>query len=76
MIARVREEIAASTASTSMLRVSRSTSTNTGCAPTRNTTFAEAAKLNAGRMTSSPGPTPAASSAISSAAVAEVSTLT
>ena len=51
-------------------------STNTGFAPTRATTFALAAKLMAGTITSSPAPTPATSSAISSPAVAEVMTRT
>ena len=53
-----------------------SMSTNTGLARTRATTFALAAKLIAGTMTSSPAPTPATSSAISSPAVAEVITRT
>src|SRR6516162_717892 len=55
-----------------MLRVSSPTSTNTGRAPTRTITFAVATKLSAGVMTSSPGPMPQASSAISRPAVAEV----
>ena len=58
--------------SRSMLRESRPTSTNTGRAPTRTITLAVATKLSAGVMTSSPGPMPQASSAISSPAVAEV----
>ena len=72
MMARVRGVIAASTCSRSMLRESSPTSTNTGRAPTRTMTFAVATKLSAGVMTSSPGPMPQASSAISSPAVAEV----
>ena len=72
MMARVRGVIAASTCSRSMLRESRPTSTNTGRAPTRMMTFAVATKLSAGVITSSPGPMPQASSAISSPAVAEV----
>ena len=56
MIARVRGVMAASSACGSMLRVSSSTSTNTGFAPTRITTLALAANVIAGTITSSPGP--------------------
>jgi len=68
--------IAASIRATSMLREASSMSTNTGFARTRATTFALAAKLIAGTITSSPSPMPAISSAISSPAVAEVMTRT
>src|SRR6516165_4045642 len=76
MIARVRLVMAASACSRSILRESSPTSTNTGRAPTRTITFAVATKLSAGVMTSSPGPMPQASSAISRPAVAEVSVRT
>ena len=76
MMARVLSVTAAATNSTFRFRVWRSISTNTGLARTRATTFALAAKLIAGTMTSSPSPTPATSSAISSPAVAEVITRT
>ena len=76
MMARVLAVIAGSMRSTLMLRECNSISTNTGLAPTRATTFALAAKLIAGTITSSPAPTPATSSAISSPAVAEVMTRT
>ncbi len=76
MMARVLAVIAAAASSTSRLRVYRSMSTKTGLARTRATTFALAAKLMAGTMTSSPSPTSATSSAISRPAVAEVITRT
>src|SRR5262249_28684557 len=76
MIARVRSVMAASACSRSVLRESSPTSTNTGRAPTRTITFAVATKLSAGVITSSPGPIPQASSAISRPAVAEVSVRT
>jgi hypothetical protein len=44
-------------------------SQNTGSAPWWNTAIAVATKLNAGTITSSPGPTPAAASPQWSAAV-------
>ncbi len=59
-----------------MLRVARSTSTNTVVAPVRSITLAVAKKLCAGVITSSPGPTPMSSSATCIAAVAEVSVRT
>jgi hypothetical protein len=68
--------IAGSISSKSILREVSSMSTNTGFARTRATTFALAAKLIAGTMTSSPSPMPATSRAISSPAVAEVMTRT
>ena len=74
MIARVRGVIRASAAARSMLRVARSTSTNTGVAPTRAIVFGAAKNVCAGVSTSSPGPTPTSRSAISSAAVADETT--
>ena len=52
-----------------MLKVSASTSTKTGVAPTSATTSAVAQKVNDGQMTASPGPTPLARSASTSASV-------
>ena len=49
-----------------------STSAKTGVAPRWTTTLAEAIQVNAGTMTSSPGPTPIAASARWSAVVQEV----
>ena len=46
-------------------------STNTGIAPAWSTAIADALKLYAGTNTSSPGPTPAAHSAMCKAAVPE-----
>ncbi len=62
--------------SRSMLRVTGSTSTNTGLAPTRRMTLAVATQDSGVVMTSSPGPMPARRSAISSAAVPELSART
>jgi len=62
-IALVRGVIAASTLSTSMFRFCGSISTSTGLAPTYSTQLVEATKLNGVVITSSPGPTPAASMA-------------
>ena len=76
MIARVRGVIAASTAARSMLRVTRSQSTNTGFAPTLTIMLRTVKKLCAEVITSSPGPMPQSCSATSTAAVAEVSTRT
>src|SRR5690606_27066054 len=73
MIAFVRGETAASTAAGSMHSVSGRTSTRTGRAPTCSTTFAVAAKVSVGTITSSPGPTPSATSATWRPAVQEVS---
>ena len=72
MMARVRGVMADSARSRSMLRVTGSTSTRTGRAPTRRTTFALAAKVMAGTITSSPGPMPQTCNATSRAPVAEV----
>ncbi len=69
MIAAVRGVIAASTSAGSMLYVRGSISTNTGVAPACMMAFAVAMKLNDGQTTSSPGPTPATSSARCSAVV-------
>ena len=57
----VRSVTAASTAAGSRQKKSGSMSTNTGVAPVSATEFAVAAKVKDGTMTSSPGPTPAAS---------------
>ncbi len=72
MSALVRGVMAASAWARSMLRVARSTSTNTGLAPTRRMTLGVAVKLMAGVMTSSPGPMPHTCKATSSPPVAEV----
>ncbi len=56
-----RSVIAASTAAGSRLKVPGSMSANTGVAPVSATELPVAAKVNDGTMTSSPGPTPAAS---------------
>ena len=71
MIARVRGVIAASIPAASMFAVSSSTSTNTGLAPISAIISAAAAKLKGVVITSSPGFTSSASSAISSASVPE-----
>ena len=76
MIAFVRGVIAASTWSRSMLRVTRSQSTNTGVAPTFTIMLRTVKKLCADVITSSPGPMPATCSATSTAAVADVSAFT
>src|SRR5690242_11911051 len=76
MIARVRGPMRAATWSRSMLRVTRSQSTNTGFAPTFTIMFSTVKKLSAQVMTSSPGPIRAICSATSMAAVADVSTRT
>src|SRR5690606_27567635 len=73
MMTLVRGVIAASTASGSMHKVSASMSTSTGLAPTCSTTLAVAAKVRAGTITSSPGPTPSATRATWSPAVHELS---
>ncbi len=65
MMARVRDVIAASIREASMLQVSGSMSTNTGVAPSSTMTSAVAMKENGVVITSSPGPTPSAISAIS-----------
>ena len=72
----VRGVIAASTCARSMLRVTRSQSTNTGVAPTLTIMLSTVKKLCAHVMTSSPGPTPATCSATSTAAVADVKAFT
>src|SRR5262249_37162427 len=70
MIARVREVTAASTAAVSIRYVpSPAQSTRTGVAPARHTASAVAMKGLAGKMQSSPAPTPSARSAISIASV-------
>src|SRR5487761_2286710 len=76
MIARVRAPMRASTWPRSMLRVTRSQSTNTGVAPTLTIMLSTVKKLWAQVITSSPGPMPASCSAISTAAVAEVTART
>jgi hypothetical protein len=68
-MARVRGVIAARTRSASSISVWSSTSTKIGVAPTRDTQPAVAKKENVGVITSSPGPTPSAISATSSASV-------
>ena len=54
-----------------MVRVSCRMSTNTGVAPRSTKAFAVETKVKEGRMTSSPGPTPTSSAAISNAPVQE-----
>src|SRR6185312_10714615 len=53
----------------SMLNVAASTSTKTGVAPTRAATSAVAQNVNDGQSTASPGPTPIARNARTSASV-------
>ena len=72
MTAFVRGPIAASVARRSRANEQASRSTNTGAAPVATTAFADAMNVRAGTITSSPGPTPAATSAICSAAVPEL----
>ena len=55
-----------------MRPVAGSTSANTGAAPTATTAWAVAVNVSAGTITSSPGPMPAAASAIRRAAVPEL----
>ncbi len=69
MIAFVAGVIAASTAAGSTQYVSSSMSTNTGVAPVRATELPVAANVNAGTMTSSPGPIPNEAIAMCKAAV-------
>ncbi|MNC51844.1 hypothetical protein D3C75_1011540 [compost metagenome] len=73
MMALVRGVIAASIAVTSVISVSRSTSTNTGVAPSRVIMLAVETQVCDGVMTSSPGPTPNASRVICIPPVAEES---
>ena len=68
-IARVLEVIFDSICSTSTVHVRGSASTRTGVAPAYMTASAQEMIVNVGIMTSSPGPTPSALTAISSAAV-------
>jgi len=67
--ARVRSPICASKEAGSRFCVSSSTSAKTGTAPTWSAAVALATKVKAGTITSSPGRTPAALRATSSAAV-------
>ena len=69
MIARVRGVIAAAIRRTSMLHVSGSTSTNTGFPPSSTIISAVATNVNGHVITSSPGFSPIAISAIWSASV-------
>jgi hypothetical protein len=62
MMTRVAAVIRRATSATSTLNVARSMSANTGRAPQYSTTLALATNVNDGRMTSSPGPTPSATS--------------
>ena len=71
MIALVRGVIAAASLRGSRLKSRGSMSTNTGRAPSRWITPAVAKKVNGVVITSSPGPTPSAISAASSASVPE-----
>src|SRR5262245_48690313 len=71
MIAAVFGVMAASTAEGSMSAVGGSTSASTGVAPAETTASAVAKNVLGGRMTSSPGPMPAACSMSSKAAVPE-----
>src|SRR5437763_9269959 len=75
MMARVRDVIFASISSGAMLQVTGSMSTNTGVAPSRTMTSAVAMKVNGVVMTSSPGLSPRAISAISSASVPEATVM-
>lgn len=68
----VRGETAASTATGSRQKWSGSMSANTGVAPVSATELAVAAKVKDGTITSSPGPTPAASRPRCSALVPEL----
>ncbi len=72
MTARVSGRMRAATESGSMLNVSGSTSAKSGVAPHIETLDAVAKNVNAGTITESPGPMPAASSAAWSAAVPEL----
>src|SRR5205807_527743 len=72
-MARVCGVMAARTAAGSMFRVSGSTSTSTGRAPTCSITFTEAVKVSGVVMTSSPAPTPSVASAVCRPAVHELS---
>src|SRR5436190_15247117 len=67
----VRGVTAASTSSSSRFSVSGRTSTKTGLAPSRTNALAVEEKVNEGRITSSPGPSPHKRAAISSADVQE-----
>ncbi len=71
MIALVRGVIAASICSGSMLKVSSSTSTNTGLAPTCKILLAEAINVNGVVITSSPAPMACASKIVCKAVVPE-----
>src|SRR5688572_18240131 len=59
-IARVRGVTAAASCPGSRLKVSSDTSTNTGVAPTYSAQLADVIQVNAGTITSSPGPSPRA----------------
>lgn len=65
----MRSVIAAAAASVSMFSVSSRMSTKTGTPPRSATAFAHETNVNDGMTTSSPGPTPARTTAISNAAV-------
>ena len=67
--ARVRVPTRSAAERGSIANVSGSMSANTGVAPTRATASAVAANVNAGTITSSPGPTSSARSARTSASV-------
>src|SRR3546814_6712476 len=69
MTAFVRGVSIARTESGSIFWLTRSTSAKTGVAPAATTQLADAKKLRAGTITSSPGPTPSARSANSRASV-------
>ena len=69
MIARVRSVSRASMARASIVWISGSMSQNTGTAPCWSTAIGVATKLKAGTITSSPGLTPAATTAQWRAAV-------
>src|SRR3546814_3419922 len=69
MTAFVRGVSIARTESGSIFWLTRSTSAKTGVAPAATTQLADAKKLRAGTITSSPGPTPSARSASSRASV-------
>src|SRR5437867_2003246 len=71
-MARVRPVSLAATSAGSTFSVSPRTSAKTGIPPWYSTALADAAKVSAGTMTSSPGPMPAANAAAWSAAVPEL----
>jgi hypothetical protein len=72
MIPTVRSVTSPASRSGSRLKLSSVTSQNTGVAPTYSTTFAVDTHVNAGTITSSPGPAPSAATPMWSAVVHDV----